>query len=487
MRDWVPKASVTHRQRAALRTLAGREWSWQELGDAARMLAPRLEAAGVESGARVAWLGTDAAYGIRLLFALAQVQAVFVPLNVRLTAEELRLQAEIAGVTLILCDQYSEAQAAPLAATWPVRRITRLPRAETRAPLVTRAEPQALQSIVFTSGTTGTPKGAQITWANQRASAEASAERLGASADDRWLLSLPLYHVGGMAIPFRAALSGAAMVEFGLRGGFDAARLIAVLTEQEITHVSLVPTMLHRLLDASFTGTPHLRCILLGGAAATPELLERAFTSGLPVAPTYGLTEACSQAATMRPEDAPRKPGSVGKALPGTSITIQRGDGTAAEAGETGEIVVRGPTVFRGYLNAPDDRALQDGALHTGDLGYLDADGDLFVVQRRTDLIVTGGENVYPAEVEAVLRQHPAVAEACVVGVPHPEWGQQVVAAVVLHEPADAAALDAWCRARLAGYKCPRRIEFVNALPLIASGKVIRRAVAALLAEPTSP
>jgi O-succinylbenzoic acid--CoA ligase len=151
-----------------------------------------------------------------------------------------------------------------------------------------------------------------------------------------------------------------------------------------------------------------------------------------------------------------------------------------------GDLVVRGPTVFAGYLNAPHDRTLRDGALFTGDLGYLDADGDLFVVQRRTDLIVSGGENVYPAEVEAVLRAHPAVSDACVVGLPHPEWGQQVAAAVVPRpgQSLDSSVLAAWCRERLAGYKRPRLVRIVNNLPLTASGKVIRREVVDLLLRP---
>jgi O-succinylbenzoic acid--CoA ligase len=184
----------------------------------------------------------------------------------------------------------------------------------------------------------------------------------------------------------------------------------------------------------------------------------------------------------MPPAAAPFKLGSVGQPLPGTTVLIQREDGSTAEPNEPGEIVVQGPTVFAGYLNRPDDRALRGGRLYTGDLGYVDADGDLFVLQRRTDLIVSGGENIYPAEVEAVLRGHAAVADVCVVGVPHALWGQQVAAAVVPNPaaPLDEAELQAWCRARLAGYKIPRRFRVVDALPMTASGKVIRRAVSDL-------
>jgi O-succinylbenzoic acid--CoA ligase len=227
---------------------------------------------------------------------------------------------------------------------------------------------------------------------------------------------------------------------------------------------------------------PNLRCVLLGGAAADSTLLAKAFARGVPVTPTYGLTEAASQVATQTPADAARKPGSVGKALLNSSVRIIDAEGRALPDGDIGEIAVRGPTVMRGYLANPEAtaQALVDGELRTGDLGYRDADGDLFIMQRRTDLIVTGGENVYPAEVERVLCEHPAVEEALVVGVPDAEWGQRVGALLVARE---ARALEigdllTHARARLAGYKLPRLMRVVNALPLLPNGKHDRRAAA---------
>lgn len=497
MRDWLEAAADNHPRRLALRRANGASLSYRALSRRVAVLASQFEAAGVLPGDRIAWLGAAARHGILVQWAIARLGAVFLPLNTRLTTGELLDLLALGDAKALLCDRSVEAQVAPLSAVLPVYSLD-APRAPGVQPLPEKSSDNlwlwrssefalpAVQSVVFTSGTTGTPKGAQITWFNQYTSAQASAQRIGASAEDRWLLTLPLYHVGGMTIPFRAALSGAAVVEYDSRGGFDPARLSAMLHGQQITHVSLVPAMLHRLLDAGFAGTPYLRWLLLGGAAAPPDLLERAFERGLPVAPTYGLTEACSQVATLPPADAPNRPGSVGKPLGGTTVTIVRDDGASAPAGEVGEIVVRGPTVFAGYLNVPNDRALRNGALYTGDLGFLGDDGYLFVVQRRTDLIVTGGENVYPAEVEAVLRAHPLASDACVVGLPHPEWGQQVAAVLVLKPGAvfDEGEFEAWCRQRLAGYKVPRQLRVVSHLPMTASGKVIRREVAAWFSPP---
>src|SRR5690606_19102344 len=335
---------------------------------------------------------------------------------------------------------------------------------------------QSVQAIVFTSGTTGKPKGAQITFGNHFYSAVASSWRIGILPTDRWLLNLPLYHVGGLSIVFRSALYGTAIV---LQDGFDVERVWRAMETQGVTLMSLVPTMLHRLLESrpGQPFPPSVRMVLLGGAAASPELLERALALNIPVATTYGLTEAASQVATMLPEDVRKKPGSVGKPLMFSSVRIVDEQGNNIG----GEIVVSGPTVMKGYYG--DSTTLVDGELHTGDIGYLDEEGDLFLVQRRSDLIVSGGENVYPVEVENVLRQHPAVADACVVGISSEEWGQQVAAAVVLKPEMHATSedLDAFCRQHLAGYKCPRKYAFVPELPQTASGKISRRAVAELL------
>jgi O-succinylbenzoic acid--CoA ligase len=260
---------------------------------------------------------------------------------------------------------------------------------------------------------------------------------------------------------------------------FDAAEVSAVLDAGDIAAVSLVPTMLSRLL-AHREGRavpPGLRVLLLGGAAAAPELLARALAAGYPVCPTYGLTESCSQVATAAPP-----PVGAARALPmlplrGSELRIDV-DGRDAPPGTPGEIVVRGPTVMRGYLRDPlsTARALREGWLYTGDIGCLDAEGGLRVFDRRDDLIVSGGENVYPAEIEAVLLEHQSVDDVGVAGVPDADLGARVVAWVVAAPGTapDVAALQHHCRSRLAGFKQPREFRYVDALPRNAAGKLQR-------------
>ncbi len=246
-----------------------------------------------------------------------------------------------------------------------------------------------------------------------------------------------------------------------------------------MTIASVVSTMLQRLLEVrgKHPYPRRFRCFLLGGGPAPRPLLEACARLGAPVVHTYGLTEAASQVATLPPEDALRKLGSAGKPLLPTELRIER-DGRALPQGGVGEIVVRGPTVMPGYVSQPaaTAEALRGGWLHTGDLGYLDEEGYLYVVDRRDDLIVSGGENVSPAEVEAALLAHPAVEDAGVYAEPHPAWGQAVTAAVQLRPGArlDMEELQAFCRKRLAGYKVPTRIRFLDALPRNAAGKLQR-------------
>jgi O-succinylbenzoic acid--CoA ligase len=253
--------------------------------------------------------------------------------------------------------------------------------------------------------------------------------------------------------------------------------------------------MLIRLLD--FRGDrpwpASLRHLLLGGAAAPPDLITRCQELQIPLSATYGLTEAASQVATMGPDQTRRKPGSVGKPLIFTSVQIIDGSATKGHrgrevpAGELGEIVVSGPTIMTGYYKEEQatSASIRNGRLHTGDIGYLDAEGDLWLVQRREDIIVTGGENVYPAEVENALVRHPSIAAASVVGIPDHEWGQQVAAMVTCHGQDSLTEKDllAFCREHLAGYKLPRFLLFVNRLPQTASGKVQRQQVAEQLQQ----
>ena len=315
-----------------------------------------------------------------------------------------------------------------------------------------------------------------LTAENLEASALASAELLGLGPSDRWLACMPLYHVGGIGIRVRSVLTGCAGE---LQPRFDAAAGNEVVGAGQVTFLSVVPTMLQRMLDDP-TGDRlpgRLRCVLVGGGPIAPSLVERALARGIPVAPTYGLSEASSQVTVLSPHEAGAHPGSAGRPLPGVAVEVVDRDGRPLPPGAIGEIRVRGPIVADGRLDGPPERP--GGWLATGDLGRLDGEGYLYVADRREDLIVTGGENVMPAEVEAALAAHPAVAEAAVYGLPDPEWGQAVCADVVVAPGAAVTidALQAFVRSRIAVYKAPRRICFVDALPRTASGKVRRAAL----------
>jgi O-succinylbenzoic acid--CoA ligase len=322
-----------------------------------------------------------------------------------------------------------EAEQAALRASAALVVDRELPRCGAAAPVAPADGDTAL--IVHTSGTTAAPRPVELSFGNVQANALGSAVALGLDPDERWLCPLPLSHVGGLMVLLRSVI-------YGTRAVIDGAARAAA---DDITVVSLVPTQLRRLLAAGARPGERLRVVLLGGAAATPDLIEEARAAGWPVRATYGLTQACSQVAVD------------GRPLPGLAVTL---------AGD-GEILVEGPTVAGG------------GVLRTGDLGRFDESGRLEVIGRRSDTIVTGGENVAPAEVEAALLAHPAVADAGVFGRPDPEWGEAVTASVVLRTPADPQELREFVAGRLARFKVPKSVEVAERLPRNASGKLLRR------------
>jgi o-succinylbenzoate---CoA ligase len=411
---WLPRAAARAPDRAALNRLTYA----QLLGEAAAT-ARRLAARGVGAGDRV---GIELPPGEAFCVALHGVLllgAVAVPIDVRLGPDERRAVA--CGVKTVIDAPLEGDEDQDL---------------ELRA----RHDLDAVAIVVHTSGSSGAPKPVELTYGNWLWSTLGSCVALGLDPAERWLCALPLAHVGGLSIVLRAAITATSAVVYER---FETDRVLYELgREGGATMVSLVPTTLQRLLDAGLRRPPALRWALLGGAPVSPALLGRAAAHGVPVAPTYGLTEACSQVTTL------------GAPLFCTRVRL----------GDDGEILVSGATV------APASGPV----LRTGDLGAWGADGVLHVVGRKADTIVTGGENVAPVEVEGVLEGHPAVVEAAVHGAPHPEWGEAVVATVVVRDDVSEDELRAHCAARLAPFKVPKAIRFASALPRTRSGKLAR-------------
>ena len=418
----------------------GAPTSYAELEQLAARAARRLAALGAGAGDRVATTlppGLDFAV---LVHALPKLGAALVPVSTRLSTAERRWALEHSGARLVVEEPPEGAEA--------------------EVALRTAAVPADPQTVLYTSGTTARPRAVVLSHGNHEASALASAWNLGVAPDDRWLCVLPLFHVGGLAILLRSAIYATTAV---IHERFEAERVADALAAGEATLVSLVPTMLRRLVAAGLESAPALRAALLGGAPVPRDLLEWSAVHDLPVLQTYGMTETASQVATLSAVEALRRSGSTGRPLPGVELRIAAEGGGKGE----GEILVRGPMVSAGALGA-------DGWLHTGDRGRLEPDGFLVVEGRLKETIVSGGENVSPAEVEETLLAHPAVADAVVVGRPDPEWGETVVAFVVAAAEVGEEELVRHCRARLAAFKVPRELRFVAELPRTPSGKLQR-------------
>jgi O-succinylbenzoic acid--CoA ligase len=502
--DWLSYRSGSTPDRIAL-LARGRTWSFADLDSSVTSAALRLGELGVRSGDRVATLLHNSAGAAMLVHAVMRVGATLVPLNVRASEAELAWQIEDCDPRLVIVDERTAGPAKLACRDRPrpavgvldeenagiVRGDTGSAAVESELALRFAHDPDSVVAIIHTSGTTGRPKGAMLTFGNFWWSAIGSAMNMGIREDDRWLVCLPLFHVGGLSIVVRSVICGFATL---IHDAFDPDDVNRSIDEDNVTIVSVVAVMLERMLDARQDRVypTSLRCVLLGGGPASQSLLERCASIGIPVMQTYGLTETASQVATLPPDYALRKTGSVGRPIYPNSLRIVKEDGSHANPGEPGEILVRGPVVMAGYAGQPDAtaQAIVGGWLRTGDIGRLDAEGNLYVVDRRDDLIITGGENVYPAEVETALLAHPMVLEAAVVGVDDREWGQRVAAIVRLERYSSTMsadrieALSAHCRSRLAHYKAPTSIYIVTEpLPRTASGKLQRALARNLVKE----
>lgn len=433
---WLARAASQRPDGNALQTPDG-DCTYAQLHASARSVAGELAARGVARGARVAIAlpaGLDFA---KTLHACLLLGAVAVPVDLRMSAQE---RAQIAAGSVLLVDE-------PLGDGSPSGDI----------PQSSAHELAATAAIIHTSGTTSAPRPVELTYGNFLWSALGSAVALGLEKRERWLCALPLSHVGGLSILLRSAIYATSAV---VHERFEEDRVLHALRTQQVTLVSLVATTLARLLDAGLKRPPALRVALTGGGPVPVPLVARARDAGVPVSLTYGLTESCSQATTTPVAEG------VDSLTAGPPLFCTR-----VQIAADGEIMLAGPTLAPGILAG-------DGWLHTGDLGELDERGRLLVTGRKADTIISGGENVAPAEVEAVLEAHPRVLEAAVIGRVDPKWGEAVTAIVVARgeDALDAEELRIHCADLLAPYKVPKHVVLSSEpLPRTRSGKLLRR------------
>jgi acyl-CoA synthetase (AMP-forming)/AMP-acid ligase II len=431
---------------------------------------------------------------IEVMFALSRIGAIFMPINWRLAADEVAYILHHAGARAVV----SEPELAPLADAArsrlpgaafvsvgePSRGWTAYERLRSpgEAPLIEPVDGDDVHRLMYTSGTTARPKGVMISYANLYWKNVAHVVEFGITGADRGLACGPLYHVGALDLTTTTVLYAGGTVEIHRK--FEAEPVLDALERRRITNVWLAPSMVNQLLASPTLGGRDLssvRLIIDGGEKMPIPVIERllrAFPSAW-FADAYGLTETVSGDTFLDKRKTVEKIGSVGKGCLHLDVAIWDEDDRVVPAGTLGEIVLRGPKVFKGYWKDPDatTTAFRGGWFHTGDIGYLDDEGFLYIVDRKKDMILSGGENIASPEVERVLYEHPAVLEAAVVGRPDARWGEVPVAVVVLRQEAkaDREEIQEFCRARLARYKVPKDVVFIEALPRNPSGKVLKR------------
>ncbi len=470
-------------------------YTYADLEAASGAAASRLQALGISEGDVVGLMLPNSPALVAYLLGLLRLGAIVLPLNPALTPHELSLLLEDSRARAIVTTGELASKAESLRSLSPALKdvvaldpTQPLERSRAVRPAKVRGNPDQTAFLVYTAGTTGRPKGVMLTHRNILANTSQVAERTGGlTPEDRLLHVMPLFHVNGLMnntlLPLRV---GASIV---LRPRFALDEFWGVVAAFRPAYFTAVPTVFARLMDA-WDGTADVSSLrfVRTGAAPMAVSLQREVEErlGVPVIVSYGLTEATCTC-TMNPVGAERRLGSVGPALPREVVAVLDDAGRPLGPGEVGEVAVTGPNVMAGYLNAPEATAevLRDGWLHTGDLGYLDSDGFLFLTDRKKDLIIRGGENISPREVEEALSAHPGVAEAAVVGTPDREWGEEVTAFLVLRagQAVDADEVLAFCRQRLARYKIPRQVRVVAVLPVTSVGKVDKAGLRALVAS----
>ncbi len=483
------RGSITPTETALTDPKYEKSLSFQELHSVVNQITTKLKDAGVKSGSHVGIGVSNQSEFILLVHALIRLSAVIVPLNTNAEQQTLNQHISHADVSLIVANEHpTEHGVEPSIPIGVFSTNNSLQNPEfsldhdRNVPITAASKPDQRQVLMFTSGTTGTPKAVSLTKQNLVINAIASGYRLGFSEMDSWLSCLPMYHMGGFAPIIRSLVYGNELV---IQQKFDTEQTLELIDAYKITGLSVVPTMVKRFLEADWTPPNHLRIVLVGGAPLLPQLREQCNDNEIPVFPTYGLTETASQIATARPQIAFTHKGTSGNPILFTNISILDSSKTPVDTGNPGEIVVDGPTVTTGYYNNPTAtrQSFSKYGFHTGDTGYLDEHGRLWVTGRIGDEIITGGKNVNPQEIRAALKTHPGVQEAFVIGIPDEEWGERIGAVVVTTDSLSREELTRHCRSQLAGFKIPRTIEFVDSLPRTKSGTVNRETILEILKQ----
>ncbi|MEV5516090.1 long-chain fatty acid--CoA ligase [Streptomyces flaveolus] len=463
--------------------------TYAELDDRTARAAALLRAGGVRPGDRVALMLPNVPEFVVLYYGILRAGAVVVPMNPLLKTRETEFHLTDSGAARLFEWHQAPGEGAKGAAAAGVRHTAVEPAAFAEAlagheplPGVADAGGEDMAVLLYTSGTTGRPKGAVLTHAGLRHNTEVnSIEVQRMTPDDVVVGCLPLFHIFGQICTMSAAVRGGASLVLIPR--FEPGTVLDAVARERATVFEGVPTMYAALLQhPSEADVSTLRMCISGGASLPVEILhgfERRF--GCPVLEGFGMSET-SPVVTFNHPDRPRKAGSIGTPIRDVEVRLVNDAGQDVAPGEIGELAVRGPNVMKGYWNRPAETqaAVPDGWLRTGDLARADEDGYLYIVDRKKDLIIRGGYNVYPREIEEVLHEHPAVALAAVVGVPHAELGEEVAAAVVLRAGGQATAeeLRAYVKDQVAAYKYPRRVWLVDRLPLGPSGKILKREIA---------
>nr|WP_034679124.1 o-succinylbenzoate--CoA ligase [Priestia megaterium] len=468
---WLSKQADISPNCAAIQYANGYQITFQELKEQSQMCAKKLATWGVKEGSHVAVLSTNKQAMITAIHAISYLKAVVVLLNTRLTNEELTYQIKDADASFLIYADELKVKAVQIPCLNKAV-FEEIDNYHEHADIVLTTEIQLNTpfSIMYTSGTTGSPKGVIHTYGNHWWSAIGSALNLGIHSDDKWLAALPIFHVSGLSILIRSVVYGMSVY---LLEKFDKTSVQKAIMHEGVTIVSVVTVMLQQLLEELGTDRypTSLRCVLLGGGPAPRPLLEQAKEMNVPVFQSFGMTETASQIVTLSAGDALQKVGSAGKPLFPAQLMIKDPDHSGV-----GEICVKGPMVTSGYYKKREatNKAIQGGWLATGDLGYLDDEGFLYVVERRHDLIISGGENIYPSEIESALAGHPAIKEVGVTGISDTKWGEVPIAFIVTKYRLTLQEIMSYLDEHVASYKQPKEVYEVDALPRNASNKLVR-------------